>query len=87
MKIVRDLEEKGATVILDDVSFINCKFTECTLIYHGGDSAWVNCQFKNCPIVLQGAAARTQNFLLGFGWKPPEKAVEVGEPENKTLLH
>lgn len=72
MKIVTGLNEKGTTVIVDETSMIDCKFEGCTLIYCGGDFAWINSSFVNCTLSLQGAAARTQNLLHGFGWKPAE---------------
>jgi len=39
--IIRDLNETGQAIVLDDHFYINCTFTDCTLIYSGGDFGWL----------------------------------------------
>lgn len=81
MKIIENKEETGTTVVLDDTSFVNCKFKDCTLVYHGGDSAWPGTSFENCKFSLQGAAAKTAITLQTFGWKPP-----VSTPDERVPI-
>jgi hypothetical protein len=86
MKIVQDKEETGTTVVMDDTSFVNCTFTDCILIYHGGDSAWPGTSFVNCKFSLQGPAAKTAITLQTFGWKPPVSTHEDRVPiADKTV--
>jgi hypothetical protein len=80
MKIVENKEAAGETVVLDDCSFINCKFTGCTVIYDGGEFSWINTRFENCAILLRGPAERTQKFLTHFGWKPPDNSKQLVKP-------
>lgn len=80
MKYVHDRKESGTVVILDDHHFVNCEFTDCQVLYAGGDFAWANTRFVNCNIGLNGPAARTQNLLGFFGWRAAEGKQPV-EPE------
>jgi hypothetical protein len=70
MKILRNVEEHGTTVVLDDCSFVDCKFTHCTVLYHGGDVGLFNTNFSDCRLILNGAAGKTAVILGCFGWKP-----------------
>jgi hypothetical protein len=81
MKIVEGRKEKNATIVLDGKSFIACSFENCTLVYHGGETAWVDTRIVACNVVLQGPASNTANALRGLGWKPPE-GWGVAPPEN-----
>lgn len=72
MEIIEGRKEKNTTVILDGKSFVSCSFENCTLVYHGGETAWVDTRIVACNIVLQGPASNTANALRGLGWKAPE---------------
>jgi hypothetical protein len=85
MKFVRDANEKGTTVILDEHSFVNCRFVDCKVIYAGGDYAWENTTFVNCQLAFQGAAGRTAALLQNFGlYKPQDKPIQ---PPSGTTVH
>ena len=71
MNIVENEVVSGKTITMDDKQFINCKYTDCKLIYGGGECNWVDSSFQNCQIILAGPAQRTANFLGGFGVLPP----------------
>jgi hypothetical protein len=86
MQIIRDKEESGTMLILDDTNFVNCRFKNCTIMYHGGDFAFTNSIFDNCEIVLQGPAARTHLFMQTFGWKKPDNGHSIeATPSLKRL--
>jgi len=72
MDIVEGKKEKATTIVLDGKSFINCEFEDCTLVYHGGETAWVNTSIRRCNVQLIGAASNTANALRGLGWQAPE---------------
>jgi len=85
MKFVRDANEKGTTIVLDDHSFINCQFVDCQLLYSGGDYAWDKTTFDNCQLAFQGAANRTATLLETFGlYKPHDKPIQ---PPSGTTVH
>jgi hypothetical protein len=83
MHFVTDKEENGTTVVLDNHSFVRCKFTDCYLLYSGGDYAWTETTFNNCRLGLQGAAQRTAAFLTHFGWKQPQP--DIAQSPNQTV--
>src|SRR5208283_3251722 len=39
---------KNATYVVEEHIFINCKLTNCRLMYHGGSFEWANTTFENC---------------------------------------
>jgi hypothetical protein len=74
MQVIENEVVVGKTVVLDDKHFVNGRYTNCTLIYSGGEFGWVNTTFDNCQITLTGAAQRTANVLGHLGLvKPPDK--------------
>ena len=75
MTAIENAIETGATVILDEKYFVNCRFTKCTLVYMGGEYGWIDTQFVDCKIALQGSADRTAGFLKHFGWSPPASLI------------
>jgi len=80
MQVIENKTDTGITVTVDDKHFVNCHFTNCKLLYSGGDYAWTDTKFENCQVTLTGAAQRTANLLgsLGVIQKPPD------EPFNPT---
>ena len=85
MQFIQNKNETGSVVVLDDTSFVNCKFKNCQLLYSGGDYAWTNTMFENCQVGLQGAAGRTAALLNNFGWKPPQPGIAIPVPPTKTV--
>ena len=71
MQVVENEVVAGKTIAIDEKHFVNCKYTNCTLIYSGGEVAWANTNFNNCQITLSGAAQRTATLLGNFGVLPP----------------
>jgi len=84
LQFVRNKNEQGTVVVVDDTSFINCTVTNCQILYSGGDYAWTGTNFANCKIALQGPAARTAAMLQNFGWKPPQPG-DVPAPPKGTV--
>lgn len=65
---IRGVTESGVTLYLDGKVFIDCGFTDCALVYAGGDWSHHNTIFMNCPIHLVGPALRSANFLHLFNF-------------------
>jgi len=65
---------KDAAYILEEHIFINCKLTNCRLIYSGGHFEWANTQFENCLWGFRGPAEKTMQFLVGAGILKPGQA-------------
>ena len=80
MQFIKNKREQGAVVVLDDTSFVDCTFTNCQILYSGGDYAWTRTNFVNCNIGLQGHAARTAALLQSFGWQPPQPGTVPAPP-------
>ena len=70
MQIVENEVLTGKTVVLDDKTFVNGVYTNCPLLYSGGEFNSVNTKFVNCPVTLTGAAQRTANLLNSMGLLP-----------------
>jgi hypothetical protein len=69
LKIVKEkITLDGGIVTLDDTLFINCKYTNCTLLYEGGECMWQDTTFANCKFVFSGAAAHVMRTLTPFGF-------------------
>lgn len=68
--VLRGKKMENACVVMDNCVLVDCELKNCTLVFDGGECSWFNCQFIHCTTILRGAAARTQNFLAAFGWKP-----------------
>jgi len=50
-------------IIIDDHSFVDCKFENARLIYQGGPFELVGGEAKNVETLLVGAAHNTVSFL------------------------
>ena len=66
MTTVENVKQSGGVVHLDDKIFVNCNYTNCQIIFSGGDFAWRNTAFNNCQLTLEGPALRTANLLGHF---------------------
>ncbi|PYV64240.1 MAG: hypothetical protein DMG97_35455 [Acidobacteria bacterium] len=63
-----------AQVGLDGVSYQNCVFNDCHLIYRGGPARFVSCRISSgCVWEFSDAAACVMQTLTDLGWKiaPP----------------
>jgi len=59
---------KDQDVVLDNkTAYIRCKFTNCNIIYMGGDFQLLNCQFENCQISITGEAGKVVAFMQMVG--------------------
>jgi hypothetical protein len=69
MQIIENKHDIRITIAVDDKHFVNCHFTDCTLIYAGGDFGWTDTRFDRCNLQFAGAAGKTLAFLQQFGIK------------------
>jgi hypothetical protein len=81
MQVIENWTPKGITVYMDGKRYLNCIFTECKIVYGGGDVMWENTQFVNCQLVFDAAAQRTVAYLTNLGLlKPPAGIAPVSPP-------
>ena len=66
MKRVENRGIRDVTLDIDDTEFINCHFTNCTLVYSGGPCSFQS-QGENCRFQMKGAAANTFDLLQDLG--------------------
>lgn len=71
MEIVQNEVLSGKAIVIDDKMFVNGKYTNCTLLYSGGEFSAVNTSFDNCKVNFAGAAQRTAALLGNLGILPP----------------
>lgn len=82
METYRNQTFQGKTFILDEVTFLECKLSDCDLYYSGGDFEWVNSHFENCRFHWRGAAKNTVALLQGMGaFQWPQTP-----PQSSTLI-
>lgn len=54
----------GETITVDGNRYVACSFTNCNLIYQGGDlPTFDRCIFRGTPVELEGAAYQTLKYL------------------------
>lgn len=64
---IRDREFRREDIELDGKTFIKCKFTQCDLIYSGGDvPSLIGCQFNATNFRFKESAERTIQLLALF---------------------
>lgn len=68
---------KDVAFVMEEHIFINCKVTNCRLIYSGGTFEFSNTKFENCMWGFRGPAKDTLQLamLLGMlkgGQAPPQ---------------
>jgi hypothetical protein len=66
MKRIENREIHDVTLDIDDTEFINCQFTNCTLVYSGGPCVFQS-HGENCRLQMKGAAANTFDLLQDLG--------------------
>ena len=82
MEAVENKTFRGVTVHMDGKTFLKCVFTDCRLIYSGGDFAWRETTFTDCQISFEGSAKRTVEYLGYFKMLNPQK---TQKPSAETL--
>ena len=63
---------------LDGISFEQCRFVRCKLVYGGGVSVdFQDCSFEQCHWIFEGPADRTLVFLSSLyqGFGPEGRAI------------
>jgi hypothetical protein len=65
---------KNAAYVLEEHIFINCKLTNCTLIFSGGSFEFVNTTFENCQWKFRDKAAMTLQLCMTIGMLKPGQA-------------
>ena len=64
MQTVENERMTNGVVSLDGKAFRNCHYSDCEVIYGGGETEWgADSSFRNCRLTLVDAASRTVNFL------------------------
>lgn len=91
MKEVKGLTFENQTLYLDDTYYLECKITQCSLIYTGGDFGWTDTTFDRCLIKFEGAAHRSLLVINSFGGVVEEFAkgcnlTPIVDPQRKVLL-
>lgn len=71
MQLIENEVLSGKTFTIDEKHFVNCRYTDCTVVYSSGDYAWNDTTFQNCKLNLAGSAQRTVTLLGTFGVLPP----------------
>ena len=82
METYRNQNFQGKSFILDEVTFLECKLSDCDLYYSGGDFEWVNSNFENCRFHWRGPAKNMLALLQLIGaLKPPQMP-----PQSSALI-
>jgi len=82
METYRKQNFQGNSFILDEVTFLECKLTDCDLYYSGGDFEWVNSNFENCRFHWRGPAKNMLALLQVIGALKPEQM----PPQSSALI-
>ncbi len=88
METYRKQDFQGKSFILEEVTFLECKLSDCDLYYSGGDFEWVNSNFENCRFHWRGPAKNTLALLQVMGalkppQMPPQSSVVGPDPTQK----
>jgi hypothetical protein len=66
------------TITLDGMSFADCEFRKCRLVYNGGEAPHFDgCKFDHCDWRFEGPAARTLEHMKVV-WAAGAKPVVQG---------
>jgi len=57
----------GTIVFMDNKHFIRCRFSNCMIIYGGGEWGWTECNFESAQISFTGTAQRVISFAQSLG--------------------
>lgn len=63
MQLVENQVVSGKSVAIDEHHFVNCKYSNCDVIYSGGDYAWTNTKFENCRFSFSGSASDRKSVV------------------------
>jgi hypothetical protein len=63
---------KDTRVVLDGGHFVNCMFTNCEIVYGGGQMGFEKNLLSGCRFSFDEAAARTVEFMKGMYKDAPE---------------
>lgn len=69
---------QNQTIVVDDKNYVQCTFTNCEIVYAGGDYSWVHATFENCKITITGNAGKTVQFMQQVGMFPPNPQLLPG---------
>jgi hypothetical protein len=62
---------KNAAFVVEEHAFINCKLTNCRLIYDGGGFEFANTTFESCSWTFRGRARDTMALMSTLGMVKP----------------
>lgn len=87
MQTIEGQTAEGITIAMDDKSFLNCRYTRCTLIFSGGDCEWTaDTLFIDCYLKMIGPALRVVNVLHCFSFAKDFGATGPPAPASTTPL-
>jgi predicted RNA methylase len=82
LRVVKDRSFVNQTLHLDGVSYENCHFIGCTLVYSGGEADVSSCYVHAGTVwKLQGPAAMTVRVLEQYGWH-----IEYGDGQEPVSI-
>lgn len=87
MESVYNKSKTGETIFVDGHYFVNCMFTNCKLVYCGGEFGWTDTQFLNCHISIEGNTIHLMNFLRVFNLLRPQDQVPQTAPPPSSKLN
>ncbi len=76
MQTIQDQNAEGIAIAMDDKFFLRCHYTNCVLIFGGGECEWLESSFTNCRIATIGPAKRFIKLLQSFGFAKDLKGDE-----------
>lgn len=84
----------GERIELDGNEYRNCKFTNCKIVYSGGEIPTLeNNDFTSCVWLFEGAASRTLSFLTALHKGGGEQLVKdtvaaiMGQSSGNVIRH
>ncbi len=77
LKHVRGANVKGKIIHVDGHFFENCQFTDCMLVYGGGEYGFKSTKFPGCKFDFTGPAHGTMMYAKIMGLLLPEVAAQL----------
>lgn len=90
MKVVTGLTLAGGSLALDDTRFVDCRFTDCELLYSGRPVILERTSLKGCRYIFSGRAKMTLEFLDCVGLLPMTSAMRAkssADGETALIVH
>ena len=81
---MRGVQLKGKTIRIDGTAFYGCQFTDCVLIYSGGEYLLDDCMFPGCTYQFEGPARNTMVFASVMGLLQEEVAQQLPKADYKN---